>query len=229
MLSAIGDIGRLMQKNRPASNRYWFTELDTASEVSTALDEFDRADCALGVIDEPPSAIHGFYSNIPQDNIAIQRDACVVVIRDPATTKRNWVEYLGRPPGAVRLTSEHGTLFLKAATEHSPPTTWPMVLRSPSLTQRFAEALKLQDVEDALDVIFNAVDSALTAGRFRECNRALASVSVDEWPTDLLGGLLSITAAASHELPARAAFFERTRRVVIERGDDTPGLLDGLE
>ncbi len=218
-----------MPKNRPASNRLSLTELDTASECSTALNEFDRADCALDVIDERPPVVNGFYTNVTQKNIATQSDACVVVTCDFATPERNWAEFKGRPPGAVRLTSEYGSLLLKAEAEHPQLATWLVGRRSPSLVQRFAAALKLHDIEDALDVIFDAVDSALLAGRFRECNRALASVRIDEWSTDLLIGLLSITLAASHKLPARAALFESTRRVVKGRGDDTPGLLDGLE
>ena len=218
-----------MPKNRPVSDRPSLTELDTASEYSTALSELDRGDCALDVVDERPSVVNGFYSNVTQEDIVIHVDACVVVICDLATPRRNWVEFKRTPPGAKRLASEYGVLTFKAAAEHAQPLIRPVTPRTPSLTLQLAAALKAHDTETALDAIFDAVDSALLAGRFRECDRALASVNVAEWPTDLLIGLLSITLAASHKLPARAAFFERAQRALSQRGEDTLGLLDGLE
>jgi len=216
-------------KNPPVSDRLSLTELDTASEYSTALGELDRADCALDLLDERPPVVNGFFSNVRPKNILIPGDACVIVICDLARPQRTWNEFKRTPLGTKRLTSEYGVLIFKGEAEHAQPPIGPVTPRTPSLTQQLAAALKAHDTETALDAIFDAVDSALLAGRFRECDRALALVNVDEWPTDLLGGLLSITAAASHELPARAAFFERTRRVLNERGDDTVGLLDGLE
>jgi hypothetical protein len=84
-------------------------------------------------------------------------------------------------------------------------------------------------IEACLDAIFDTVDTALSAGRFQEVNLAIESVNVSEWPSDLLAGLLSITAAASHELPSRAAFFKRVRCRLSERGEDTDTLLRGLE
>lgn len=224
-----GDIGRLVQTNPLIGKRLSPSDLDTASGHLTALDELDWGDCALDLVAERPSVVNAFFSNVIPMNIMIPGDTCVIVTCDLATPQRTWNEFKHTPPGTKRLVSEHGVLIFKAEAEHPLSQDRAVTARPPSLSQHLAAALKLHDIEDALDVIFDAVDSALTAGRFRECNRALASVNVDEWPTDLLGGLLSITAAASHELPARAAFFERTRRVVNERGDDTPGLLDGLE
>jgi len=206
-----------------------FAEEDTASGYATPLSGFDRADCALGVVDEPPAVVYGVRSNSIHESITIQGDACVVVTCDLATPERSWAEFRRTPRGTKRLTSDCRVFTLKTEVENPQPPNRPVAPRTPSLTQQFAAALKNDDTEGALDAIFDAVDTALLADRFRECNRALAAVRVDEWSTDLLIGLLSITAAASHELPERAAFFERTRRALVERGDDTPGLLDGLE
>ena len=224
-----GNTGKPVPKKPPVSDRLSLTERYTASEHSTALDEVERGDCTLALILERQAVGNRFFSDVIPMNIFIPGDICAIETCNLATPERAWNEFERTLPGTKRPASEYGVLIFKTEAEHSHPATWLVGRRSPSLAQRFAAALKIHDIEDALDVIFEAVDLALLAGKFRECDRALASVNVDEWPTDLLGGLLSITLAASHELPARAAFFERTRRVLIERGDDTPGLLDGLE
>ena len=83
--------------------------------------------------------------------------------------------------------------------------------------------------DEALDEIFDAVDSALTAGRFADVDHAIALVDVAETSTDELGAWLSITAAASHKLPSRAAFFKRVVDIANKRGENKPGLFDGLE
>lgn len=97
------------------------------------------------------------------------------------------------------------------------------------MLDQLTKALECSNVDDALDVIFDTIDDALLDGKFKECNQALASININEWSTDLLGGILSITLAASHKLPERVAFFRKVRNAIIKRGELEPGLLDGLE
>ena len=218
-----------MPKNPPVSDRSAVAELDAASDYSTTVLESERPDCALDLLDERPSGFSAVFSNAIPKDICISVDTCAVVTCDRPTLQRNWTEFKRTPPGTKRLSSEYGVLIIKSEAQQRQPPIAPLAPRTPSLAQQLTAALRAHDTEAGLDAIFDAVDTALLASRFRECDRALASVKVSEWPTDLLIGLLSITLAASHRLPARPAVFERTRRVLIERGDDAAALLDGLE
>ena len=85
-------------------------------------------------------------------------------------------------------------------------------------------------IEDQLDQIFEAVDKALLAGQFAIVDLCLQSMNIAATSTDLLGGWLSITAAAAHRLPGRAKFYDDVERVFRERGEkDIERLLDGLK
>lgn len=218
-----------MAKSPPVSNRLSLAEQDAASEYPTPLAESTRLDCATDLLDERPSRVSALFSNVRPRDIYLPADTSAVMTCDLATHQRSWNEFKRMPLGVKRSTTDYGILVLWLEPEYEQPPKRPAPAGTQSLAQRLGAALKARDTESGLDAIFDAVDTALLAGRFRECNRALASVNVDEWPTDLLVGLLSITLAASDKLSARAAFFERARRALKERGEDTADLLVGLE
>jgi len=210
------------------SDRFVLVEPDAAPEYSTSLDELDRANWAPD-LEERRLVVGALHSGGTPRNVEIPNDLCIILTLDYPIPQQDWIQSKSAPPETESLTSEHRALFVTGSSAYPESLNWALTPRTRSLTQQFAAALKAHDTEAALDALFDAVDTALLAGRFRECDRALASVHVSEWPTDLLIGLLSITLAASHKLPARAAIVERTRRVLTERGDDTVGLLNGLE
>lgn len=104
---------------------------------------------------------------------------------------------------------------------------------SPDLQQAWAEAVRLaeeHEMDDALDLLYDAVDAALTLGDFAACDRLLKTIDVGRVVPDLLVGLLTITHAARGRLPSRSAFFEATRALLAKSTspDELAKTVDGL-
>jgi hypothetical protein len=83
--------------------------------------------------------------------------------------------------------------------------------------------------EEALDLIFDAIDDMLLASKFRECDSALSRISVDDLSNSQLLTVLTATIAARDRLPFRKALLNRAKLELERRGADAPRLLAGLE
>lgn len=91
---------------------------------------------------------------------------------------------------------------------------------------------KGQDVDVAMDLMFECVDDLLLAGEFESVNRFLELLVRETRSVTLLLGALTITAAASEHLPARQGVYDHTRQVLVDEGksdDEIHGYLQGLE
>lgn len=84
-------------------------------------------------------------------------------------------------------------------------------------------------IDKALDIVFDAIDEMLLAGRFAEVDADLGRIDVRATSTDLLVGILTITFMARRELPSRAGFFELVRQELESRGENDPRTLHGLD
>jgi hypothetical protein len=96
----------------------------------------------------------------------------------------------------------------------------------------FDRALELErrgDIDAALDLLFDVVDSKLQEGDFSGLSDLLLGLDVRDFSPDLLIGVLTITAAAKSELPSRAALVCRVRSQLKSFGMREPGLLQGLD
>lgn len=78
-------------------------------------------------------------------------------------------------------------------------------------------------VDDAIDLIFTEIDSALRAGRFDICDNILESIDPHDLSDDLVLALLTATLPAASKLPSRQSFYERAKKHL---GEDK---LTGLE
>jgi len=83
--------------------------------------------------------------------------------------------------------------------------------------------------DTALDLIYDSVDELLRRGQFALCDSILSQVNVAECSVDVLMALLTATAPASANLATRGEFLRGVERVLENRGEYEPGLLDGLE
>ncbi len=86
-----------------------------------------------------------------------------------------------------------------------------------------------RQVDAALDVIFARVDEMFCHDRFVECDALLRRISVGDYSTDILLGLLTATLPAKSRLKARPDFYSRVEAEIHRRGEMEPGLLTGLD
>ena len=84
-------------------------------------------------------------------------------------------------------------------------------------------------VDAALDLIFARVDESFRSGEFSDCDQLLQRLSVGDYETDVLLGLLTATLPARSLLPSRPDFFLRAEAEIQRRGEMEPGLLTGLD
>lgn len=78
--------------------------------------------------------------------------------------------------------------------------------------------------------VFVWVNDRLNAGSFEEVDTVVQNLLIEELDTNILLAFLTITAAASHELPGRQNFFNRVKWLFIQRGEEEiDALLAGLE
>lgn len=118
--------------------------------------------------------------------------------------------------------SSNGGLRDAQAVDGSPISTEDFLSRARRLDAK-------QNVESALDIIYDSFDELFREGRFDAADRQLASANAREFSSELLVGILTATLPAKSRLPSRAPFFEGVERVLKERNEHRPGLLTGLE
>ncbi len=103
----------------------------------------------------------------------------------------------------------------------------------PSLAGNFVEmANRLAEqsrVDAALDLIFARVDEAFQRGDFSDCDHLLQHLTVGDFDTDVLLGLLTATLPGRSLLPSRPDFYSRTEAEIHRRGEMELGLLTGLD
>ena len=84
--------------------------------------------------------------------------------------------------------------------------------------------------DDAIDVLFDAIDDMLIAGEFVKCNDALEAVKLELLNPALIVSVMMITFAAAEHLPYRDTLFELSaeRLSIIAPDTDSDDLLSGL-
>ena len=87
---------------------------------------------------------------------------------------------------------------------------------------------KLGHTDAALDLLYDAIDECLTAGRFSELASCLRGIQPASLSLDLLLGILTVTLPAKSRLPTREAFKDKVERVLRQRGEWEVGILTGL-
>jgi hypothetical protein len=85
-----------------------------------------------------------------------------------------------------------------------------------------------EHIDKALDMLYDAIDSAFSHGEFKKVDQFLGSVLVPNIHTDILLGILIATLSARSKLPNRPAFFCKVQTEFNTRGETDPNLLNGL-
>ena len=80
----------------------------------------------------------------------------------------------------------------------------------------------------ALDIVYDAVDDLLSEGEFKQVNSLLNEVYVENLPSELLLGLLTITLAASPKLVGRSSFYAKVWYFLERVGEPADEILHGL-
>lgn len=97
------------------------------------------------------------------------------------------------------------------------------------MTLNHAELLRTAAEDHTIDIIYDAVNDALMRGAFPVVNLLLQVCDPTVMASFFPVSLLVITASAKSKLPARAAFFYKTRDELESRGELVDKLLRGLE
>lgn len=82
-------------------------------------------------------------------------------------------------------------------------------MTSPAELKHSLESFEPQDVDEALDLLFDKVDRWLTKSQFDTVDEFISMVDVEKLSEDLLIGVLSITFPARSKLPARTSYMKR--------------------
>ncbi len=88
---------------------------------------------------------------------------------------------------------------------------------------------KRERLDTALDLIFDQVDELLLSGAFDEVDQILGHVVPDEFSTEVLVGLLTVTLPAKNQLARRDEFFQRVAETLRTRGETDQRILIGLD
>lgn len=83
--------------------------------------------------------------------------------------------------------------------------------------------------DDALDLLFDAIDEMMWNDRFGELDSLIAGLDASEYSIDVLLGVLTATLPAKERLPARPKLYEDIETVLDRRDQLEDGLLAGLE
>jgi hypothetical protein len=95
--------------------------------------------------------------------------------------------------------------------------------------QRAKDLDESGNVDKALDLVYASVDQMLRSSRFANVDSLLSTVPIENYSTDILLTLLTVTYPAKHRIPSRAGFFQSTRNILQQRGEDVDTLLVGLD
>ncbi len=96
----------------------------------------------------------------------------------------------------------------------------------------FKRAMHLEKegkVSQALNLIYGNMDWLLEKDRFEDCNLLLIESMKHKLSVHIVLALLTTTLPAAHLLSSRALFYKESTKKLIEDGEITFGLLDGLE
>lgn len=86
-----------------------------------------------------------------------------------------------------------------------------------------------QNLEGAIDLLFDRIDDLLLAGRMQECDKILRAVELGRLESNLLVGLLTATLPAAHSLPYRATLVVEIEAIFLKSFPErVNGLLSGL-
>jgi|GEM_PF-4751957 len=92
------------------------------------------------------------------------------------------------------------------------------------------ELYALNNVDDAIDSIFNKFYDWFEAGGFSDADEALQLMRLDRLNTYLIVAVLSATLPAQSRLPSRVQFVEAARKVFEKtEPNEVEALLSGLE
>jgi hypothetical protein len=80
----------------------------------------------------------------------------------------------------------------------------------------------------AIDILGTRLDEEMRAKRFSLIDEVLANVNTDQYHTDVLMTLLTVTLPAKSKLPSRVSFFSKMEGTLTFRSELRPGILDGL-
>lgn len=85
--------------------------------------------------------------------------------------------------------------------------------------------------DEALDFLYDIVDSLLTTQSFYLCDQMLVNIDLSKMSVDTLIGALSITLSAKQLLPSRPQFFQRVEKHLTDSlsPQQAAELLDGLQ
>lgn len=84
------------------------------------------------------------------------------------------------------------------------------------------------EIPQDLDRIYDWADLLMSAGRLADLDAAISGAKISDLSTDNLLGLLTATLPVRSKLPSRKQLYEEVERVLTDRGEMEPGLLDGL-
>ncbi len=100
---------------------------------------------------------------------------------------------------------------------------------APSWIEDVYSLVKREEIDPAIDLLFEKIDDLLVDGHFTACDDILRAIDVSRLDTNLLVAVLSITVAAREHLPYRVRWLERaTQRLMELSPDRIEGLLAGL-
>lgn len=80
----------------------------------------------------------------------------------------------------------------------------------------------------AMYKVSSSIDGLLSDGKYALIDNALSSLDVNLTSVGFLISILSSTYYAKSHLPSRPYFFQKVSTRVVTRGENKPGLLDGL-
>lgn len=117
--------------------------------------------------------------------------------------------------------SIHGVGFIDQVSPHSPAIEG-FVLRAQRLEEH-------GNPDEALDLIYDAIDALLRDGRFEKCDEDLRDIDVSTTSVDILLGVLTATLPAHSRLPSRPRLVRAARDVLLGMNEDADLILAGLE
>jgi hypothetical protein len=138
------------------------------------------------------------------------------------------------PPGRVRVVL-HSDALERQSTTPNLNTAEAKSETDVSGSERFLDRVRQLEAsgneDDAIDLIFDTINTFLLENDFARCDSILGRIDVATIPRVLLIAFLTITAAAKSRLPSRSAFFADVNAAITrERGSQLADqLLRGLE
>lgn len=184
------------------------------------------------------------YSSQQPDYIGFSRGRWCALSASPAWItgpSGNWDMHL---VGASSGDADYRELFLgtiiffrsrihsEPAAHSDPASFWAIAgntRRMENFVQRAERLSKAGNIDAALDIIYDNVDSLLSEGKLTTLDSLLKSAEVNALSTDLLLGLLTSTLPAKTKLLSRKDLFQAVEGELRKRKEWEDGILTGLE